>query len=62
MPIYEYRCKECGATSEILIGLGKDEAIACQSCGSIKMEKILSAPSFLWRAGERTPGHTCCSS
>jgi len=34
MPIYEYRCKICGATSEYLMGVGKDENIFCKECGS----------------------------
>jgi putative FmdB family regulatory protein len=60
MPIYEYRCRECGATSEFLTGLGKDETISCQGCGSPKMEKIMSVPSFVSQPTERAPGHTCC--
>ncbi|NQT56247.1 MAG: zinc ribbon domain-containing protein, partial [Desulfobacteraceae bacterium] len=42
MPIYEYRCKACGAASEYLIGLGEDENISCKVCGSTEMERILS--------------------
>ena len=53
MPIYEYRCRKCGAASEFLVGLGEDEPIACTRCGSSDMERILSAPSFLGHAMER---------
>ncbi len=60
MPIYEYRCKQCGAISEFLTGLHKDETISCRSCGSLEMEKIMSTASFLDRTTERAPGHTCC--
>ena len=60
MPIYEYRCKECGDISEFLTGLGKEERISCQSCGSLEMERIMSMASFLGQSMERAPGHTCC--
>jgi len=60
MPIYEYRCKKCGAISEFLTGIETGEAITCQDCGSLEMEKIMSAPSFLSHATDRNPGHTCC--
>jgi len=60
MPIYEYRCKKCGETTEFLAGLGKDEEVCCQSCGGLEMERIISAPSYLAHAGARDPGHTCC--
>ncbi|MDY6971481.1 MAG: zinc ribbon domain-containing protein [Thermodesulfobacteriota bacterium] len=60
MPIYEYRCTACGATSEYLIGMGKDEAISCKGCGSTKMERILSFASFMGGIPERVPGRTCC--
>lgn len=60
MPIYEYRCKVCGATSEYMIGVGKVENISCKECGSTEMEKILSVASFLAGVPERVPGKTCC--
>jgi len=60
MPIYEYRCKACGATSEYLIGMGKDEIIACKECGSTEMERILSVASFMSGISEHAPGRTCC--
>ena len=60
MPIYEYRCKACGSTSEYITGIGKDEDICCKKCGSSEMERILSAASFTSGISERTPGRTCC--
>ena len=60
MPIYEYRCKKCGATSEFLTGLGSDDAISCKNCGSPEMEKMMSVPSFIARTIEAAAGHTCC--
>lgn len=43
MPIYEYRCDECGKVSEFLIGVTQEKSdIKCAACGSTKMQKVLS--------------------
>ena len=60
MPIYEYKCNECGSTSEYLVGVGKDEALLCKDCGNTEMERILSVASFAAGLSERAPGMTCC--
>jgi putative FmdB family regulatory protein len=60
MPIYEYRCTQCGEVSEILVGVGSDgETLICQHCGSSDVEKILSVSSFSF-SDNRAPGATCC--
>ena len=41
MPIYEYRCEECGQVSEFLI-VGKQEPLHCKGCGE-SLKKLLSA-------------------
>ncbi len=43
MPIYEYRCKDCGKKSTFLT-LSVKSALEpkCKKCGSTKMEKIVS--------------------
>jgi len=43
MPIYEYRCKDCGKVSEFLL-IRTDEAFTpqCKRCKSKKMSRILS--------------------
>jgi len=60
MPIYEYRCRICGATSDFLFTAGHDEIVSCKTCGSPEIERLISAPSFLARPEEHGPGHTCC--
>ena len=60
MPIYEYRCRSCGSIHEFLVGIGDDANILCGDCGSVDMEKIMSAASFLDRGAESRPGTTCC--
>jgi len=60
MPIYEYRCKECGVVSEFLINIDKDDAISCKICGSLEMERVMSPASFKVRSVGHAPGKTCC--
>lgn len=43
MPIYEYRCNECGKISEFLIiKTGEDFIPQCKKCRSKKMTRVLS--------------------
>lgn len=43
MPIYEYRCLNCGHLFWKLCKVsGKEQAPACPSCNSIKLEKLIS--------------------
>lgn len=40
MPIYEYRCSQCGAISEFLVGVNhKEEALSCKQCGKFIFRK-----------------------
>jgi len=60
MPIYDYRCQDCGKISEILSHEASDaKSIACPLCGSERMERLLSAP-YLLQTETRAPGRTCC--
>lgn len=46
MPIYEYRCTECGAQKEYLQKLGDPAPAACPACSKPAMEKMLTAAGF----------------
>ena len=60
MPIYDYKCQECGVISEIFLhGVDNMKSIACPVCGSEKMEKLISA-SYLMQTEAKAPGKTCC--
>lgn len=54
MPLYEYRCKECGHVSTFLEKAGSRKPHACETCGSKKTERLLSA--FATHGGEGTSG------
>ncbi len=66
MPIYEYRCRQCGRKSEFLVGVGSaSDELKCPECGSSDLEKLLSAPagfSFSEQSGQLRCGSdtTCC--
>lgn len=59
MPIYEYRCENCGEQVEILVRSRMSAPPACPHCGSTRLGRLLSLPHVV--TGERRPaGHTCC--
>ncbi|HOH73835.1 MAG TPA: zinc ribbon domain-containing protein [Syntrophales bacterium] len=44
MPIYEFKCKKCGEEFEqILFTSDREEAVACPSCKSKQIRKLMSA-------------------
>lgn len=60
MPIYEFKCLECGEVSEFLLpGLSAGRDLACSTCGSHNLEKLISAPSLI-KSNPTVPGTTCC--
>ena len=46
MPIYEYRCKECGHKLEALQKLSDAPLLTCPSCGKDALSKLVSAAGF----------------
>lgn len=42
MPLYEYRCQQCGQLQEHLVRAG--ETPECSACGSPRLAKLLSVP------------------
>lgn len=46
MPIYEYRCSDCGFQDEYLQKVSEPRLTKCPSCGKKKFEKLLSAAGF----------------
>lgn len=46
MPIYEYRCDDCGLQKEFLQKMSDAPIGACPSCGKTNFKKLLSAAGF----------------
>ena len=41
MPIYEYRCEECGKKSSLLVGFSSPTP-ACPNCGKPALRRLIS--------------------
>ena len=59
MPIYDYRCRECGKVSEIVLLSLSSKDIKCPNCGSKNLERLISA-SYMLKMGVPAPSTTCC--
>jgi putative FmdB family regulatory protein len=46
MPIYEYRCTECGHQTEVLQKISEPPLTVCTACGKPSFAKLLSAAGF----------------
>ncbi|MGQ9676782.1 MAG: FmdB family zinc ribbon protein [Chloroflexota bacterium] len=47
MPMYEYRCPECGAKTTVFArGYGECAAPTCSKCGSAEMVRLLSTFAY----------------
>lgn len=51
MPIYEFRCKECGKVSEFQMKMSDPNPQTCPTCGEQGLSKIMSMPSFQLKGG-----------
>jgi len=63
MPIYEYKCLECGKISEYFISSNSKEKIVCKYCGSENVKKIFSSVVNVINSEasiNRRKGKTCC--
>ena len=45
MPIYEYRCENCGEELELFRSITDKGSLSCKSCGG-SMKKLISRSSF----------------
>ncbi len=59
MPIYDFRCHECGRVSEIFLRSANDQVVRCPGCGSQNMERLITA-SYMIKMGTPAQGTTCC--
>ncbi len=59
MPIYEFKCSDCGTVSEVLVRRADDQGAGCTHCGSVSMEKLISA-SYIVKMSASEPSTPCC--
>jgi putative FmdB family regulatory protein len=66
MPIYEYKCIDCGDSFEKMVRFTEsDQDQACPSCNSLNTKKKISAFASLGNPGNEnggTTGNNCGSS
>lgn len=64
MPIYEYKCKNCGTATEVLVGdADRRDDIVCPQCGSNQFERLMSSSFSVGRSRERAAKNdSCCGS
>jgi len=51
MPIYEYRCPDCGHQFDVIQKFSDDPITECPSCEASDVKKLLSAPAFHLKGG-----------
>ena len=70
MPIYEYRCEECGKVFEEIVSGHDPDVLPCPTCSSNKTEKLMSriggigmgkaSGDFACSSGAPCPGAASC--
>ena len=62
MPIYEYKCKNCGHESEHIEKMSADPTRECEECGGVKARRISRTNFKLvgsgWYATDYKVGHS----
>ena len=57
MPLFTFRCTDCGAQSEQLIKAEQTDKVVCPECGGNHMEKSL--PAFACGSGQQDGASSC---
>jgi putative FmdB family regulatory protein len=61
MPIYEYRCQDCGGVTEAFLRNRQEAAqLRCQQCGCGRLERTYLSPIAPVRTGTRQEIIPCC--
>jgi len=61
MPLYEYKCQDCGCVSEFLQGVVQDEETpVCRNCGSTNLVRLFSTFAVGSGASDNSPEGSCC--
>ena len=59
MPIYEFKCLDCGELTEIIFTSSEDSReIKCRQCGAKDMERVLSTTNYSMKGSSPSSGAT----
>jgi putative FmdB family regulatory protein len=58
MPLYEYACRNCSHTFEILVSGKRGEPDKCPKCGDSRVERLIALPAA-GRVVEGQPAANC---
>lgn len=47
MPMYEYRCEDCGHEFEVIQRFSDDPVTVCENCGKETAKRLISQTSFV---------------
>ena len=51
MPIYEYKCPDCGHEFEVLQSFSEEPITLCPKCNQTNVSKMISRTSFMLKGG-----------
>tara|TARA_B100000963_G_scaffold111236_1_gene96856 strand:+ start:1565 stop:1855 length:291 start_codon:yes stop_codon:yes gene_type:complete len=51
MPIYDYKCSNCGHEIEVIQKISDKPKTICSKCNKKSLSKLISAPSFRLKGG-----------
>lgn len=60
MPLYEYKCQQCGASVEDMVGIAlrtARELFPCPSCGERALKRVIGVPAVHGRYSPCHPRH-----
>ena len=58
MPLFEYRCRDCGRDFETLVTARTAESVRCPACESASVERLIALPA-VGRVAEGSPATNC---
>jgi putative FmdB family regulatory protein len=62
MPIYDYKCTDCGSTYDVFHKVREiEEDIICPQCNSTKHVRLISAPSISMKGSSAPEPMPSCS-
>ncbi len=58
MPVYEFRCQDCGNKFTVLCGISEKDKLTCPECNSSNIRQVISACGFQIKGGSCGTGNT----